>query len=141
MLVYPQLGSGALGQYPITKRRRFRTVANRSADSRMVKLEDPAAAVTEWRLQYAGLIDAEANALREFFAAVEGTLKDFTFLDPVSNLLAWSEILDEAAWTRGPLLSLTKAVPDPTGGNRASRLTNSGGGPQSILQTLAGPGD
>jgi hypothetical protein len=141
MLAYPQLGGGPVGQYPILKRRILRTVTNRAADGRKVKLPDPGAGITEWKLQYSALIDAEAAALREFFERVEGTLGDFTFLDPTANLLAWSEALDEAVWARGPLLSLETGADDPAGGTRATRLTNAGGGAQSLSQTLAVPGD
>jgi len=73
MLVYPQLGSGALSQFPVRRRRTLRTVANYTADGRAIKLPDPAGAVTEWSLQYAGLTDDEATALEQFFAAAEGT--------------------------------------------------------------------
>jgi hypothetical protein len=141
MLVYPQLAGGVPGQYPIVKRRLLRTVTNCAADGHTVKLSDPGAGVTAWELRYSSLMDAEAAVLREFFEKTEGTLQDFTFLDPTSNLLAWSETLDEAVWTRGPLLSLESGIADPMGGTRASRLTNAGGGSQSLSQTLAAPGD
>jgi hypothetical protein len=141
MLVYPQLGGGSLGQYPLVKRRQVRTLTNRTADGRAIKLADPGAGITEWKLQYSGLIEAEAEALREFFKNAEGTLQAFTFLDPTSNLLMWSETLEEAVWTRGPLLSIEDGIDDALGGTRAARLTNTGGGAQSLTQTLAAPGD
>jgi len=141
MLVYPQLGGGALSQYPTVKRRSFRTLINRAADGRTVKLADPGGGFTEWQLRYSGLIDAEAAALLEFFEKAEGTLQSFTFLDPISNLLAWSETLGEAVWARGPLLSIEDGVEDTGGRTRAARLRNSGGGAQGISQTLAAPGD
>ena len=43
MLVYPQLGTGALSQFPVRKTRRTRTVVNRAADGSTIKLADPAA--------------------------------------------------------------------------------------------------
>jgi hypothetical protein len=141
MLVYPQLGTGALSQFPIRKERRTRTVINPAADGRVIKLADPAAVTTAWQLEYAELTDFEAGALEAFFSAVEGTLNRFTFLDPAGNLLAWSGQLDEAVWDRGPMLSLASGAPDPAGGALAWRLTNTGAGPQAITQTLASPGD
>src|SRR3954469_1390380 len=122
-MTYPQLV-----QYPIMKRVRRRTVTNRAADGRTVKLVDPAGAVTEWQLRYSELSDEEAGALQDFFLAVEGTLGEFTFLDPTANLLAWSDRLDEAVWLKAPLLTVN-----------GGRLTNTGGGPQTISQTIAGP--
>ena len=141
MLVYPQLGTGALSQFPVRKQRRTRTVINSTSDGRTVKLADAAGATTEWQLEYAALADSEAGAIAAFFAAVEGTLNGFTFLDPAGNLLAWSGQLDDAVWARGPLLSLASGEPDPAGGALAWRLTNTGAGPQAITQTLAAPGD
>jgi len=141
MLVYPQLGTGALGQFPIRKQRHTRTVTNSTSDGRTIKLADPAGATTEWQLDYADITDSEAGAIETFFAAAEGTLNGFTFLDPAGNLLAWSGQLDDAVWVRGPMLSLAGGEPDPAGGALAWRLTNTGGGPQAIIQTLAAPGD
>jgi hypothetical protein len=141
MTTYPQLGSGALSQFPVQKNRRARTVVNQSADGSRIKLADPAAKITEWVLTYTDLSDEEATALLGFYAAAEGTLNGFTFLDPAGNLLAWSDQLDEAAWQKDPLLALTGGIADPRGGTQAWRLSNSGGAGQSLRQTLAAPGE
>jgi hypothetical protein len=122
-LAYPQLS-----QFPIRKQKRVRTVANRLADGRAIKLCDAAAAVTEWNLAYRDLTDQDAAALQQIFLAAEGTLNGFTFLDPAANLLAWSDKLDHPVWTRGPMLSVS-----------GRHLVNGGGAPQSITQTLAAP--
>ena len=139
MLVYPQLATGALSQFPVQKRRRLRTVANTSLDGRAIKLADPGAEIAEWQLEYAGLTDAEAAALQEFFAATEGTLNSFTFLDPTANLFAWSDKLDDLAWAKQPFLSVAGGIADPAGGTNAWHLTDSGGGAQNICQTLSAP--
>jgi hypothetical protein len=140
MAAYPQLESGALSQFPVRKTRRARTVVNQAVDGSTMKLADPASQVTEWVLTYTDLSDEEAAALRAFFIAAEGTLNGFTFLDPAGNLLAWSDQLDQGAWQKDPLLSLTGSVADPRGGTRAWRLSNGGGAAQSAGQTLAAPG-
>jgi len=139
MPVYPQLASGALSQFPVQKRRSLRTVVNTSLDGRAIKLADPGAETTEWQLAYAGLTDAEVAALQQFFAASEGTLNSFTFLDPTGNLFAQSGQLNNAAWTAGPFLSLTGGIADPAGGMNAWHLANSGAGAQNISQTLSAP--
>ena len=141
MATYPQLGTGALSQYPVRKTRRTRTVVNLAADGSTIKLADPASEATEWVLAYTGISDDEAAALRSFFDAMEGTLNGFTFVDPAGNLLAWSEQLDNAAWQKDPLLSPASGMDDPAGGTRAWRLSNGGGGSQSVWQTLAAPGE
>ena len=139
MLVYPQLATGALIQFPVRKRRRLRTIVNTSLDGRPIKLADPGAETTEWQLAYAGLTDDEVAALQQFFAATEGTLNSFTFLDPTANLFAWSGKLDHAAWAKEPFISIAGGIADPAGGTNAWRLADSGGGAQNISQTLAAP--
>ena len=140
MLVYPQLATGALGQFPIQKRRRTRTVVNQAADGTSIKLGDPAAETIEWRLNYAGLSDAELEALQQFFTATEGSLQGFTFLDPTANLMSWSGQLDNAVWSRGSFLAVAGQGADPLGGTNAWHASNSGAGPQSICQTISAPG-
>ena len=108
MFVYPQLATGALCQFPLRKSRRSRTVTNRAADGSTIKLADPAAEITEWQLEYAGLSDVEAASLQGFFASVEGTLIGFTFLDPAGNLLASTDKLDGEVWQ----VVVPKALPE-----------------------------
>jgi hypothetical protein len=137
--MYPQLTTGAYAQFPVAKLRRTRTVTNAAADGSSIKLADPNGAITEWQLRYTGLSDADLSNLQQFFAAAEGSLNGFTFLDPVGNLLAWSEDLTNAVWTPGPLLAVDSAVTDPLGRTNAFRLTNSGQGAQNLSQTLNVP--
>jgi hypothetical protein len=140
MLVYPQLSSGALTQFPVNKQQRQRTVVNAAEDGSTVKLADPNGAMTGWSLSYAGLTDSERAALETFFEAAEGTLNSFTFLDPTANLLAWSDQLTNGVWQAGPLLVLTGGVADPAGGRLAWKLVNTGAGVQNLTQTLQAPG-
>ena len=138
MLVYPQLPTGALSQFPIKKRRHLRTIVNTAADGSSVKLADAPSEHTQWTLEYTQLSDAELTSLQQFFAAAEGTLNAFTFLDPAANLLAWSDHLDNAVWVPGPLLTLTGGA-DPAGGTNAWHLNNPAAGAQNILQTISAP--
>jgi hypothetical protein len=139
MLVYPQLGTGALSQFPVQKRRRLRTVMNAAADGSFVKLADPNGEYAQWSLTYAQLSDAEISLLEQFFTAAEGTLNGFTFLDPTANLLAWSDSLVNAVWVSAPDLSVTSGVGDPAGGTNGWHANNTGGGAQSIVQTISAP--
>jgi hypothetical protein len=122
MLVYPQLPTGAIGQFPIHKSRHWRTVLNAAPDGSSIKLADPGGGTTEWQLQYGELSDGELFTLQQFFNSVEGTLIAFTFLDPLSNLLAWSNQLDQSAWEAGPFLGVSNGIADPTGGQAAWQL-------------------
>jgi len=138
--IYPQLGSGALSQFPVQKRRKLRTVRNVSEDGRHVRLSDPTGTTTEWHLTYDDLTDVEMATIHDFFAVAEGTLNSFTFLDPTDNLLANSDELDHPVWEAGPLLTLSKGETDPKGGLSAWRLSNRGDGVQSLSQSLGVPG-
>jgi hypothetical protein len=139
MLVFPQLSTGALAQFPILKRRMTRTVLNEAPDGARVKLADAAAAAVEWELAFATLSDAERGAISELHAAAEGRLGAFTFLDPTDNLLCWSEKLDETSWASNVLLTLTPGISDPLGGSNATRVSNTGAGPLGIQQIVNGP--
>jgi hypothetical protein len=140
MTVFPQLGTGALSQFPVAKKRRLRTVVNRAADGTKVKLADPAGGGVEWRLSYRGLSDAELANLQQLFTTAEGSLNGFTFLDPTGNLLAWTEEMTNAVWQAGPLLALSGGVADALSGSKGWHAINPGGGPQSVMQTLNAPG-
>jgi hypothetical protein len=140
MLIYPQLPTGALAQFPVQKQRQVRTLVNTAGDGTSIKLADAGAATLEWQLKYAALSDSELATLLQFFAAAEGTLNNFTFVDPTANLLAWSNDLSNAVWNAASFLSLSGANADPTGGNNAWLVTNSGAAPQDVSQTLTAPG-
>jgi hypothetical protein len=137
--MFPQLPTGALSQFPLLKRRRTRTVVNRTADWRTIKMPDVAAQTTEWQLRYTGLSDAELATLAQFFAGMEGSLTGFTFLDPNGNLLAWSDDPSQVEWQKAPFLTLTGGGADPAGGTCAWHIVNSGSGAQSLSQTLNAP--
>jgi len=139
MLVYPQLATGALSQFPVARRHTLRTLVNTAADGTVIKLADPGAETLEWQLNYAALSDAELATLQQFFCAAEGTLQTFTFLDPTANLLMWSDELSNENWDWEPFLSSTGGVADPTGGNNAWNIVNSGAAAQSLSQTVPAP--
>lgn len=141
MLCFPQLTTGAAGQFPIKRRAVRRTVVNSALDGRMVKLADARASSVEWELGLTGLTSEEWGALASLFEAVEGRLGSFTFLDPMDNLLKWSEELSQAAWMKDAGLALTGGIADPLRTTRATRITNSGGVAQAVRQELAAPGE
>lgn len=139
MIVFPQLSTGASGQYPISKRWTARTIRNVCPDGHEIRLADPGAVTVEWQLRLGELTDEEITAIRDFFDAVEGRLSDFTFLDPTDNLLLWSETLDDATWQKDPLLQVTGGVEDPFSTNRGFRISNPSGAPLRMQQRLNVP--
>jgi hypothetical protein len=139
MRCFPQLATGALGQYPLHRARKTRTVSNTLGDGSSIRLADADAQETEWQLRFKELTDGELEVLEQFFTAAEGRLNTFTFLDPVGNLLSWSEQLDEGAWEKDPLITLDGAGVDGPGTGRAWRVANGGTAPQAIGQTINVP--
>lgn len=139
MIYYPQLASGAASQLPVVRRAAQRTISNQLPSGDNIRMSDPGAAATRWKLSYQGLSDAEWAGLEQFFKAVEGQLNVFTFLDPADNLLMWSEDWTKPVWLADPLLQVSSGVGDPQGGNGAVQLTNSGQTTQRIIQNIAGP--
>ncbi|MGH9672442.1 MAG: phage head spike fiber domain-containing protein [Bryobacteraceae bacterium] len=140
MAIFPQLTTGALAAYPFTKVRTGRTLQNLLPDGRRIAVADPEAARLEWELHYRGLTTVELQAIESLFAASEGRLKTFTFLDPTDNLLSDSENFAGAAWTADPLLQVTGGFADPVGGSNAFRLVNSAQTTQGIRQPIAASG-
>jgi len=138
-LVFPQLTTGAVALYPVTRRVNLRTVVNTLADGSTVVFRDPDAAMTGWELKARGLNSAEWSAIEALFNAVAGRWQTFTLLDPAGNLFAQSEDLGASPWTKGPLIQLTAGIADPLGTARATRAVNTGQAAQAVVQTLAVP--
>lgn len=140
MPYFPQLVTGAVGQFPGIKRAVRRTLVNEAADGSTVKLNDAMAGALEWDLALTGLTDGEWSAIETLFEGAEGRLGSFTFLDPFDNLVSWSEDASAAAWSKGTGLAITTGIEDPVGSAGAARITNQGASPESIRQGVAGPG-
>lgn len=139
MLVFPQLLSGANTQYPLVRTDVFRTALNSLADGREVKYADAGGIATRWELRLQGLTDAEWAQIAALYQAVEGRLRTFTLMDPVSNLFEWSEDSSKPEWMKDPMLTVAAGIADPFGGTAAFRVTNAGQAPQALRQTIAGP--
>lgn len=141
MLVFPQMTTGAVVLYPVTRQSALRTVVNTLSDGSTVIYSDPDAAQTMWEIQARGLTAAEWNAVEALFDAVAGQWRTFTLLDPAGNLFADSELLSSGAWTNGALIELTSGIRDPIGTTRATRAVNAGVTAESVGQALPVPGD
>ncbi len=140
MTYFPQLMTGSMSQFPVRRRSSRRTVLSEAFDGSDMKLADETASAVEWRLEFKGLCGDEWRALEGIYTSVQGQLKTFLFLDPTSNLLAWSSGLSHTAWQQGGGLRVTEGVADPFGGTGACSITNSFQAPQRLLQSIAGPG-
>jgi hypothetical protein len=139
MLYYPQLTTGAVSQFPVTRNTNMRAVANQLPSGYTIRMADTGAQKVQWRLQYSALTDGELASIESLFESSEGQLNTFTFLDPTDNLLMWSEDWTQAVWIPDPLLQVTAGIPDPLGGSDAMQLTNTAQTTQQIVQTTNGP--
>lgn len=138
MLYYPQLTTGAVCQFPVSRRTRTRTITNELLGGDSIRMADAAAGSVGWQLQYTSLSDAEWSSIEHLFEAAEGRLGSFTFLDPTDNLLMWSEDWTRAVWTAGPLLQVGTGITDPVGTNSACQITNTSQTTQRLTQTITG---
>jgi hypothetical protein len=136
MLVFPQLNTGAVAQFPFTTEYRARTAVNEAADGSLELLADPAAQTQSWRLQFRGLLDTELQALVSLHTAVAGGLRTFLFLDPSDNLLRWSESLLNDVWAHDALLTVSEVAGE---GDAVHHLVNAAQVEQAIGQTLPAP--
>jgi hypothetical protein len=139
MLVFPQLLTGAVAQFPIRKRITKRVVRNEMPGGHQITLADPDNSTVEWALTFDNITDEEVNALDEFFRQCEGPLRSFTFLDPTANLLCRSDDLSHSGWTKDPLLTVTTGTSDAFGGQFAATLRNAAPVTAGIEQRVSAP--
>jgi len=140
MSFYPQIGSGVVAQFPFARRRMWRAIINQLESGELITLADGAGGQVAWSLKYEDLTTTEAQAISGLFTASQGQFGSFTFIDPLANLLGWSEDLTKAGWQLGEMSSAADAA-DPLGTQRASAVTNSGAASQALTQTLGVSGD
>ena len=133
-MVFPQLSSGAVAQLPLRRETGYRTLVNQALDGSEIRLSDLDFFERSWELPLESLSDSEWQAIQALFAAVEGRLATFLFLEPGENLLAWSEKFTEAVWTTSGV-TLTEGIPDPFGGTAATELSGAG----AVSQRLSIP--
>lgn len=139
MRYMPVLASGVAVQFPFSKMRAYRKIANDTPGGERIKLAQSGTGRTRWELKYSGLTQAECEALRSFFAQQEGAFKSFVFVDPVANLLRYSENFLADVWEKDPQIEVTEAGSGPAGTGVASRVRNVGAAEQRIQQATGCP--
>lgn len=136
---FPQIGAGAIAQFPLTRSQMWRAITNDLESSETIMLPDATAGQVGWKLSFQDLTDEEASSLSALFTASQGSYGAFTFIDPLANLFGWSEDLTQPNWQVG-LLQTTAGVADPLGTQRASSIANTSPGTQAVQQSLGIPG-
>ena len=137
---YPQIGAGSVTQFPLSRSRTWRAIRNQLESGEQIVLPDNASGQIQWRLSYKDIGDDEAANLSACFTTAQGQYGAFGFVDPLSNLLAWSEDFTQPDWQLG-LLTSTPGVNDPLGTQRASSISNGSPGDQQLMQTVSIPGN
>jgi hypothetical protein len=137
---YPQIGAGSIAQLPVSRTRKWRAITNSLESDEQVMLTDTTAGQIDWKLTYQDLSNAEAQSLSRLFTASQGQFAPFAFVDPLANLLGWSEGLSQSCWQAG-LMQVNAGVGDPLGTQRAWSVANPNSAPQMLQQTVAIPGN
>jgi hypothetical protein len=137
---FPQTGAGSIAQFPVQRTRQWRWISNQMESGEMIMLPDAPASRIAWNLQYTDVTAAEAAKFSTLFDTCFGQYGAFLFVDPMANLLAWSEDFTRPDWQPG-LLSISAAAADPMGSRRASTIVNAAAAEQSLTQTVDLPGD
>jgi len=138
-LFFPQLGSGAIAQYPVKKTRVVRSVTNLLPDGSMIVQADTPASKLVWEMNYSELAPADAIALQSHFQACCGPYHAFTFIDPTDNMFGSSVDLTATAWSKDPQIQITAGAADPIEGTNAFIVTNEGSAVQKFSQQLTVP--
>ena len=131
---FPQIGAGSVAQFPVTRSRTWRAIANTLESGQRTTLPDAPAGQIQWKLSYQDLTTVEVQRLVDLFATSQGEFGAFSFIDPLANLLGWSGDLAQTAWQVGLLQTVL-------GTEGASSVTNPSPGTQTLLQTLGVPGN
>lgn len=134
-MVYPVLKSGVEAQYPLRRRTRHYIVSSRTPGGFVSRIRGGSEPELGWELRYKELTDAEARALEDLFAATRGGLESFTFVDPLANLLLWSEDPGAAAWQKSGM----GVEPFTEQGVTCFRLTNASQAPAALTQVVNVP--
>jgi hypothetical protein len=140
MRIYPQLTTGAIAQFPVTRTDSRRLVQREGMDGVPgPKFRDSLARSVQWHLRYSALCEQECLALKDFYLESEGALKTFTFLDPVCNLLKWSGELERSNWSAGAGLLVEDGREGLNPRMPASRLINNTAASRRIEQSIGAP--
>lgn len=106
-MYFPVLLSRAQVQYPVQKALEYRLAEAESPGGNVWRGLPDGPASRRWVLRFEDLTDGEADALASFYELCEGGWRSFSFADPMTNLLRWSEDLGNNAWGKSAGLTIT----------------------------------
>jgi len=82
MATFPRLKTGAVAQYPLTRRLRVQNQIVRFLDGTDQRYRDSAGRRLEWHIQLSLLDPAEMADIERFFEEAQGAFGSFSFADP-----------------------------------------------------------
>lgn len=106
-MYFPVLLSRAQVHYPVQKSVVFRIAETESPGGNVWRGLPDGPALRRWVLRFEDLTDGEAEALASFYESCEGGWRSFSFADPMTNLLRWSEDLGNNVWGKSAGLTIT----------------------------------
>jgi hypothetical protein len=104
---FPVLLSQVHAQYPVSKLIEFHPLEVESGGGHLWRSASNGPAVRRWMLRFEDLTNEEAGALVALYEACAGGWRTFSFADPMSNLLRWSEDIRNDAWGKSAGLTIT----------------------------------
>jgi hypothetical protein len=134
-LVFPASESGFIAQFPIRYECTRLGPRNHFADGSQLISSVESRRRSRWTLRYSHLSNTERDRFEEFLHFAEGKGQSFRFFDPLGNLLAHSEDLEAAVWSRTGALDVAPFT-DPDLG-AAFVVTNTSLDWRALNQTIS----
>jgi hypothetical protein len=136
-LYFPQmLGGGVTTSLPYASDLAYRTVSEDMENGKRYAYKFRTNPLGRFSVNLPLMRAAEVATLETFIVACEGRLREFTFLDPGGNLVAYSDDFSHASWTSSSV-TIGGAVTDPKGGSLARSCSS--GGSNGFLHTSVLP--
>lgn len=113
----------------------YRTITDEMENGKRYSYKWRANPLGKFKVNLPLLRDSEASAVRSFLLSVEGRLQSFIFLDPGGSLVAYSDLLSHASWTKTSV-TVGSAVTDPFGGTLATSCLATSGDSKMVTPVL-----
>lgn len=129
------------GAFPLKRETRFLTQLNRLDDATEYRSYEQVKRLCRWDFELHYLAPDQTAALEDFFQRTNGQYRPFAFLDPLENLLCWSEDFTQTKWESSEPVALRfdGQTADPLGGTGGQRLTNQSAAANEVTQWLEAP--
>lgn len=114
-MLFPQIRTHGVLQDGATRGMEVMRSSNHLADGSRLDGAWIRPLIRSWRLSYVGLTEEESSRLRELIAESRDAADGFTFIDPWSNMLGYSEDLGAVAWQASAFSEVVRVNPGDPG--------------------------